>query len=487
MNAPARIARRWGVVALLGVVSLASWQAADRTDAADARTEPVVYTQQLTTPLLSARRVPRTLQAPVADAALEPSLTNAIAQSPPDTCLVVEAGNRILSPSAKPTEALTPASNQKLLTTFVALELLGSEFRFRTTVRADAAPVGGVVAGNLYVVGAGDPFLSTDGWWAQYDDPEGRFHTRLEDLADAVVAAGITQVTGNVVGDESLYDAERTVSGWANRLIASNQSGPLSALTVNEGFTDWPARTPESTGRVRSADPAADAATVLKDLLAARGVAVATGPATAGVTPPAAIEVAGVESAPLADVVTHVNSFSSNIGAELLLKRLGLYGAGQGTTVAGAGVVQSQLAARGIPTQGLQIDDGSGLAESDRVTCETLAAVLTQAGPDSALASSLSIAGVRGSLAERFDADDAAYQLVYAKTGTLIDVLALSGFVQSSLDPDEELTFAFVANGPQISNQPSARAVQDALVSALTGYPQAPSAEVLGPRAPTPS
>ena len=104
-----------------------------------------------------------------------------------------------------------------------------------------------------------------------------------------------------------------------------------------------------------------------------------------------------------------------------------------------------------------------------------------------ALASSLSIAGVRGSLAERFDPDDVAYQRVHAKTGTLNDVLALSGFVESSLDPDAELTFAFVANGDQIANEPTARSVQDALVTALTGYPQAPSAEVLGPRPPTPS
>ncbi|MEZ5407215.1 MAG: D-alanyl-D-alanine carboxypeptidase/D-alanyl-D-alanine-endopeptidase [Acidimicrobiales bacterium] len=486
MNAPARIARRWGVVALLGVVSLASWQAADRTDAADARTEPVVYSQQLTTPLLSARRVPRTLQAPVADAALEPSLADAIAKSPPDTCLVVEDGSRMLSPSAKVATPVTPASNQKLLTTFVALELLGSEFRFRTTVRADTAPAAGVVTGNLYLVGAGDPFLSTDTWWTQYDDPEGRFHTRLEDLADAVVQAGIVQVTGTVVGDELLYDDQRTVSSWADRLISSNQSGPLSALSVNEGFTDWPQRTPESGGRVRSAAPAADAATVFRDLLAARGVSVA-GPPAAGATPQPAVEVAAVESPPLADIVTHINSFSSNLGAELLLKRLGLYGAGQGTTEAGAGVVLSQLAARGIPTDGVLVADGSGLSETDKVTCETLAAVLTRAGPDSTLASSLSVAGVRGSLAERFDPDDIAYQLVQAKTGTLNDVLALSGFVESSTDPDEHLTFAFVANGSQIVNDPAARSVQDALVTALTGYPQAPSTDVLGPRPPTPS
>jgi len=486
MNAPARIARRWGVVALLGVVSLASWQAADRTDAADARTEPVAYSQQLATPLLSARRVPRTLQAPVADAALKPSLEAAIAGSPPDTCLVVEDGSRMLDPTTNVAASLTPASNQKLLTTFVALELLGAEFRFRTTVRADAAPAGGVVTGNLYLVGAGDPFLSTDSWWSQYDDPEGRFHTRLEELADAVAAAGVTQVTGSLVGDESLYDTQRTVSSWAERLISSNQSGPLSALSVNEGFTDWPERTPESTGRVRSADPPADAATVLRDLLAARGVTVA-GPGAAGATPPAAIEVAAVESPPLADIVTHINSFSSNLGAELLLKRLGLYGSGQGTTEAGAGVVLSQLAARGIPTDGVQVFDGSGLSEADRLTCQTLAAVLRRAGPDSPLASSLSIAGVRGSLAERFDRDDPAYQLVLAKTGTLNDVLALSGFVESSTDPDEHLAFALVANADQIVNDPAARAVQEALVSALTGYPQAPSIETLGPRPPTPS
>lgn len=474
-----QLIRRWAVVVLLGVVSLGCWQAARRGDTQSERIDPVAYPRALQTPLLSARRLPRTLQAPVADAAITPRIQAAAGASPPQSCLLVQAGPRTVS-AVRPELALVPASNEKLLTTFVALSVLGGDFRYRTTLRADAPAVNGVINGNLYLVGEGDPFLSSDDWWAQYedDDRDGRFHTRLEDLVADLRSKGVTQITGSLVGDETLFDTVRQ-GPWASRL--SDQSGPLSALTVNEGYSSWPANPKDNKPRVPADNPALWAATQTARLLAAQGIAV--GPPAAGPAPSGAQEVAAVVSPPLTDIITHINSFSSNLGAELLLKRLGKVKAGEGSTRAGAGVVVAQLKAAGVPTDGLRVDDGSGLAETDRVTCRTLAAVLTRAGPDSALASSLSIGATRGSLHDRFVNTPGAGR-VHAKTGTLKDSVALSGYVLSATDPDMTLTFVVVANREAIPIE-AQRNVQDTLVSALTAWPGTPAVTALAPLATT--
>ena len=471
---------RFGPALALALVALVSWQAALEGDTDEVSTTPVRYDQSLTTPMLSARRIPQTLQAPVVDAAIRPSIGELAAQSPPTSCLTVLDGDRLVAPPSNPAVALVPASNQKLLTTFVALELLGSDFRFATTVMAPSAPVGGTV-GDLYLVGSGDPFLTTDSWWGQYDDLDGRDHTRLEDLADAVAAAGITTVSGTLFGDESLFDTERT-GPWADRLISGNYSGPLSALTVNEGFVDWPDTSGQSgRSRVESDDPAADAVAAFADLLTERGVTVA---ATAtGQAPAGALEVARVDSPPLLDLATHINSHSSNIGAELVLKRIGAdHGAG-GTTAAGAVVVTDTLATLGIPTEGLEVYDGSGLAETNAVTCATLSGLLAHTGPDSDLAQTLAIGADRGTLDERF-VDTAAAERILAKTGTLNGAIALSGYVLSTNEAGSALTFAYVANEELIIFDDELEAEIDEFVVDLTAYPGRPSVDELSPRAP---
>src|SRR3546814_12354737 len=102
----------------------------------------------------------------------------------------------------------------------------------------------------------------------------------LDVLADRVVAAGVRRVEGRVVGDESRYDAERYVDTWPDRLIADGEVGPLSALTVNDGFLIW------GHPGVPFDDPPTDAAVVFAELLAARGVSfpapAAAGPAAIG-------------------------------------------------------------------------------------------------------------------------------------------------------------------------------------------------------------
>ena len=474
-------ARRWAPLALLTLLALVARNRAEAADVEDARVEPVVYDQRLVTPVFSARRIPQTLQAPLAAAALRPAIDAVVAASPPDSCLVVLDDGRTLEDRSGE-RSLIPASNEKIISTWAALNLLGSTTRFRTTVRADTAPLNGVVEGNLYLVGGGDPFLTTDNWWSQYQELDGRTRTRLEDLADSVVAAGVRTVTGAVVGDETYFDAQR-VGPWAERLIESRQSGPLSALAVNEGYVQWPAIF-EGTFRPRvpSLDPPTDAARVFGELLTARGVTV--GGPLAGVAPAAAVEVAVIDSPPLIDIVTHINSYRDNFGAEVLLKHLGRQHSGIGSTVSGAEAATTFAAQSGLPMPGVIIADGSGLSEANIVTCRFFAALLELAGEDSELVKSFSIGGRRGSLLGRWVDSPVAGQ-VYAKTGTLNDVSALTGVVNSVSDPETSLVFSYLVNGELVGQTDTVRGLQTPLVEALAKYPDAPALDVLAPSAPT--
>ncbi len=153
---------------------------------------------------------------------------------------------------------LIPASNQKLLTGDVALEVLGADYRFTTEVRAAAAPVGGVVAGDLYLVGGGDPLLTSSTYPVANDPNPVMTPTSLDALADALAAAGVTQIQGGVVGDGSRYDDEFFAPSWVND-VRGIEAGPYDALVVNDArVTGDPKRaTNPALGRGNRADAAA--------------------------------------------------------------------------------------------------------------------------------------------------------------------------------------------------------------------------------------
>lgn len=491
----ARILRRWlPLIALIAIAS-GSWQAAQAADTDEESLVDVSYDNSLGTPLLSARRVPETLQAPVADDAIRPLIDDFIEQlslnqEDAQSCLVVEVEGRILENEGA-NLALIPASNQKLLTTYVVLEHFGPNTQFTTEVARAGDVVGGVLNGDLYLIGGGDPFLVSDDWRAQFieKDDDGnviptvyeRPWSRLEDLADAVAASGLTEVSGSLIADETLFDTIR-FGPWAERLVVQNQSGPLSALSVNEGFAQWGADNPAFSLRVKADDPALNAAAVFRTLLAERGVIVAG--IAVGERPVDAVGIASLSSPPLSDLVTHVNSWSNNYGAEILLKHLGLAVSGQGSTEAGAAAVAAILSENSnFNLDGIVIDDGSGLAETDRLTCALINDLLNEAGLDSALGQSLSIGGERGSVALRHEGTDADGN-VYVKTGTLNPSTALSGFVVSPDNPDVVITFSYISNATLVAQ--SLRDLQEPFVESLTTYPDAPPIEVLDPADPIP-
>ena len=272
---------------------------------------------------------------------------------------------------------------------------------------------------------------------------------------------------------------------WDNRLIVQKQSGPLSALTVNEGFNDWPVPYRSTLLRSETDDPPVHAASILTQLLREREVAVGAGP-TVGETPPEAVEVTSIRSPALTELATHINTHSSNIGAELLLKRIGLATSGQGSTEAGALAVTALLTERSFPLDDVLVTDGSGLSETNRLTCTLLAELLSTAGPETALGRSLAIGGVRGSLLTRF-VDAPAEGLVQAKTGTLQGVRALAGYVRSATEYDDDgryVSFAQILNDVVVEEE-QMLAIQEPLVNALVTYPAGPSVAQLSPREPT--
>ena len=382
---------------------------------------------------------------PVTDPALTKALDAVVRATPGSSCLVASIDGEVVY-THRGTAPLVPASTEKLFTARVVLDRLGADTRFETRAVAAAAPVDGVIKGDLTIVGSGDPVLVTD----QYrvvrrigpDDPT----TSLDDLAAQLQAAGIRRVTGRVVGDASRYDDLRTGPGWPERFTTQDQSGPLSALAVDDGYDLTIA--PPGGGRARrarSTDPAASAARLLSDRLRVRGIAVdGAGYSGSGSAPRRPIKVAEVASPPVAQIVAHMLRTSDNQVAELLTKELGVRAGQGGSTTAGAEVIQAASTALGIDRAASRAVDGSGLDPRNRVSCRSLVSLLDGAGPDGALAAGLPVAGRDGTLRNRFRGTPAE-AILRAKTGSLDGVTALAGFVQAPDGP--EVTFAYVANG----------------------------------------
>jgi serine-type D-Ala-D-Ala carboxypeptidase/endopeptidase (penicillin-binding protein 4) len=425
-------------------------------------------TTHLATPVLSARRVVDELTQPVGEARLAAALQPIAASLTGSSCLrVMVDGEQIVDVHGD--TPLIPASTMKLLTASVALDVLGSDHKYTTKVQAAAAPIRGVVNGDVWLVGGGDPLLTTHDYLGLFRHPPDPI-TPLETLADSIVAAGVTQITGRIVGDESRYDAQRYVPSWPKRYISAPEIGPMSALSVNDGFMS-------NNSFHAAANPAESGAQTLADLLTARGVTV--GGVGSGVAPSGTVQIAAIDGAPLPDVIGEDLTLSDNGTAELLLKEIGYEASGTGSTVAGTAAVTSNLKDEGMPVDGFTMIDGSGLDRGNRATCNLLTSVLDRAGPHADLTSKLSVAGETGTLERRF-ANTAIAGKVRAKTGTLTGVAGLAGFAQAS--DGTEITFALLLNGDQSTQ---AFGMWVSLLTTLLAYPDVSGLADLGPLPPT--
>lgn len=426
-----------------------------------------------------------------------------------------------------------PASNAKLFTTAAAVHLLGEDRRFTTVLEGPPGSLGdSVLDGDLTLHGSGDANLS--GRAVPYVEPAERPKESqaaadplryLQEMADAVVAAGVKSVWGDVVGDDTLFPWEPYPIDWAIDDAVWGYGAPVSALTVNDnqirviitpggkagqGATvaldpaipyyamevsvvtvaaknsdgvnidrELGSKMLRVSGNIAASagtdveevaiqDPAEYAAIALKEMLEARGVKVA-GRARAlhreaddllgfhkqtqeplpmmprGPLGPVSKLVTGqgvcLDACPLRiehtsptvmeDVVI-TNKVSQNLHAELLLHQLGKAYGRDGSTAQGVRVVRQFLLNAGIDKDDLVFFDGSGLSGHDLVTPRATAKLLQYAAGQPWFADwkkSLPVGGVDGSLEGRFTSAPLKGK-VFAKTGTLGEARALSGYVE---------------------------------------------------------
>lgn len=446
-------------VALAGV-----WQYADANvpppTTTTSTTLPPPPAPELATDLLSYRRHP-TPMAELAAAAEAAEIqaarsTELLARVPSGSCVRIVDGETVVAESGAGAPVI-PASNQKLFVAAVALAVLGSEHRFRTELQS-LPPFAGIVPGDVYLVGGGDPVLRTAG----VPDPQ-RYPafntTALEPLADQLVAAGITVIDGDVVGDGSRYDDEFRVEEWGEA-ITSADAGPYDALLVNDGLIS-----PGNYGF----DPNRSAARTFLDLLIARGITV-NGAAADGPRPAdgSLTTLALIESLPLTEVLVEMLHTSDNNTAEMIVKEIGYVATGQGTRQAGLDTMRSTLAGWGVPMDGVDLRDGSGLSRNDRATCAALAAVVDATPVAAELRALLPVAGRDGTMRDQLLGTPAEARM-QAKTGTLTDVKSLTG-TQPGGD-GRAIEFALVLNGPDVDEPTVYGPVWETLVEVIDDYP----------------
>jgi serine-type D-Ala-D-Ala carboxypeptidase/endopeptidase (penicillin-binding protein 4) len=343
------------------------------------------------------------------------------------------------------------ASNTKLFTTSAILAKLGSDGTLPTDLESDAEadPATGILKGNVYLHGGGDPTFGTQSF-------DKRFYgvgATEQDLAAELAATGITEIRGRIIGDESRFDTLRGGPSSGFGVSVVDLGGPLSALSFNRGLAS------ENGGSIQR-NPPLFAAQQLTKALEHEGVNV-THSASTGVTPSDAKVLASVKSPPLAQLVKLTLKPSDNWFAEILLKDLAVAGGHKGTTTTGA---QAAAAFAKRLGSGVSMNDGSGLSRADRSSPRQVVKLLDRmrSRPEfDALFAALPVAGRDGTLHDRMR-HSAARSRCRAKTGTLSNVSTLSGYCKAR--SGDLIEFSLLMNRTGVS---SAHNVQDRMAAAM--------------------
>lgn len=330
-------------------------------------------------------------------------------------------------------QLLKPASNTKMFTTAAALVALGEDHQHEARVYATQAPSGGTVDGDLVLLGHHDFTWST------------RYYTSarfpLDQLAGAVAAAGVTQVTGAIQArGEFLYDGYNlgTYDAAAHRALAASR---------------------------------------FRDALTAVGISSAGTATSVELTPPAGgVELAGWDSLPLAEACSMVNRVSHNEFADILSRHVGYLELGESTYDGGESEMLELLSSApvdaggngtgAIDVTGVTLNDGSGLSHGNRVAARHVVSLLRLMDLEPTGLPwwrTFSVAGVRGTIGSRMTGPDTIGR-VFAKTGTLSDTIALSGVLFHRHD-GQRYYFSLLMNA--VGSSTAARSAHDQIVTAL--------------------
>ncbi len=324
-----------------------------------------------------------------------------------------------------------PASVEKVYTSIVALQELGPDARFQTTVLGTGhLGPGGIWHGSLYLRGGGDPTFG-DGtfnrvWELGYGPTAGQ-------LAQQLKNHGIRQVTGLVFGDGSLFDARPGGPATGYAADVPDFGGQLGGLTYDHGSTS---------GKL---SPAEFAARQFTATLRSEGVQ-ANAARFARITPPGAHQLASVNSPSLTVLLRLMDVPSDDLFAEMLTEQLGSRFGAAGTISDGAQVIHRQIVAEYDLHP--RIVDGSGLSRGDHSSPLEVVDLLrdvwrTPVGD--VLWNSLPVVGVSGTVQTIATGTPAQGHCV-AKTGTLDYVTNLAGYCHSR--GGHMLAFALFVDGP---------------------------------------
>lgn len=404
-------------------------------------------------------------------------------------------------------QGITPASNVKVLTATTALEVLGKDYTFKTDVLTNGAVTNGVLNGHLYLRGTGDPTL---------------LESDVQGLAKQLREAGIHSVTGHIVADDTWFDTQRLSPGIYKSDETYYYAAQISALTLSpnkdyDAGTTIVTATPTTNGRpatvtltphtdivkvinrtrtvpknarntvtmsrqqgtnniivsgnapinsgskrqwVTVANPTAYTADVFKLALAKQGVKLSKeARVTRGKTPIDANLLASKESMSLYYLMMPFMKYSNNAHANILAKSMGRAVYNEGSLNAGLRVMKETLAKSGINSNGIYLEDGSGMSHNNKIPSEKISEVLFAAQSKEwypAFERSLPVAGINdrmlgGTLRDRLTSPLVKGK-VLAKTGSLNRTDSLSGYVKTR--SGDELIFSILTENVSGSAKP---------------------------------
>ncbi len=392
----------------------------------------------------------------------------------------------------------TPASNTKLFTSSAALAALGADYRYRTEIYRDGPIQKGTIKGDLVIKGYGDPTLATEG------SLQVQVGTTIEQIARDLKALGIRRVEGNILVDKGVFTDHPYGKGWAWDDESYYYQPQIEALAINRGtvrFDYLPGDKPgdpirlEMTPKTRYVKVIDEAVTgpagskvtlrlerdrgtnrirltgsipldfsgdytrvpvdhphlytgyVLKETMELEGISFSPNSSVrSGTKPKRASLVKTYYSPPLSEVINYLNKVSDNFYAEMILRTLGWEVNGVGSAAAGRKVVADYGKQFGLGSY-YTLEDGSGLTRYNSFSPQQIIRLLIASASqptEAAFVDSLPLAGVDGTLRTRMTNTAAAGNL-RGKTGSLTNVSALSGYVQSQ--DGERLAYAIMLNG----------------------------------------
>jgi D-alanyl-D-alanine carboxypeptidase/D-alanyl-D-alanine-endopeptidase (penicillin-binding protein 4) len=377
-----------------------------------------------------------------------------------------ETGDTLYSRNAG--KLFMPASNQKILTSAVALAQLGPDYRYRTVIAKRGPLKDSVLTGDLIVIGRGDPTMS--------DRVHGSAAAAMAAIADSIKARGITRVTGVLKQGGNAFPDSIYGYGWEWDDISGESGAPIDELLYNEGMVQ---RAAKISGRdtvisVATRTPGYVYLSALYGALSQRGVRIeGLVDLTADSLTVPYDTVYVIESPPLREILKFFMKPSQNQIGEALLKTIGLEKTGIGSADAGAEVISTQLRDWGVDSTEVVVYDGSGLSRHDLVTPRTFVKVLSAMRKDTAFTvyyDAFPIAGVDGTIRSRMKGTPAENNL-RGKTGTIEFVRSLSGYVDTA--DGQKLVFSFLSNHFTTPVSEITR-VQDAVGALLASFRSAP-------------